>query len=79
MSAVVDLRGAYLFGKGREAAERREGSTSERDKGATAHWRTGERSGCAEDKRGEQWRWREGIGTLYARRVGAHVLPGGVG
>jgi len=36
MSAVVDLRGAYLFGKGREAAERREVSASERDRGATA-------------------------------------------
>jgi len=36
MLAAVDLRGAYLFGKGREAAERREGSASERDRGATA-------------------------------------------
>lgn len=33
---MVDLRGAYLFGKGREAAERREGSASERDRGAMA-------------------------------------------
>jgi hypothetical protein len=76
---VVDLRGAYLFGK--EGKQQR-GEREARARGTEVqwrHWRTGERSGCAEDKRGEQWRWRVGIGTLYARKVGAHVLPGGVG
>jgi hypothetical protein len=81
ISASVDLRGHILVWEVKGSSREDEiGKLKPEGQMCNSSTEERERSGCAEDKREESCgHWSEGIGTLYARRLEAHVLRVGLG